>query len=90
MRAPLFNSASAGPAGAGARPALTARPPATTAANSPVTSNRRHVVTQGETLYKIAQRYYGSGSKWPEILEANRDVLKNENAVRPGMELRIP
>jgi tetratricopeptide (TPR) repeat protein len=90
MRAPLFNSASAGPAGAGARPALTARPPATTAANSPVTSNRRHVVAQGETLYKIAQRYYGSGSKWPEILEANRDVLKNENAVRPGMELRIP
>jgi len=90
MRTPLFNPASAGPVGAGARPAPTARPPATTAANSPATSNRRHVVTQGETLYKIAQRYYGSGSKWPEILEANRNVLKNENAVRPGMELRIP
>ncbi len=90
MRTPLFNPASAGPVGAGARPAPTARPPATTAANSPATSNRRHVVTQGETLYKIAQRYYGSGSKWPEILEANRNVLKNENAVRPGMELRTP
>ena len=48
------------------------------------------MVIQGDTLYKIAQRYYGSGSRWPEILEANRDVLKNENAVRPGMELRIP
>jgi tetratricopeptide (TPR) repeat protein len=90
MRAPLFNPTLAGPAGAVVRPVPTARPPTTTAANSPATSNRRHVVAQGETLYKIAQRYYGSGSKWPQILEANRDVLKNENAVRPGMELRIP
>ncbi len=89
-RAPLFNPAPTGPAGAVARPAPTGRPAATTAANSPATPSRRHVVTQGDTLYKIAQRYYGSGSKWPEILEANRDVLKNENAVRPGMELRIP
>ena len=77
-------------AGAAARPAPTGRPAATTASNPPATSGRRHVVTQGDTLYKIAQRYYGSGAKWPEILEANRDVLKNENAVRPGMELRIP
>ena len=89
-RAPLFNPAATGPAGAVARPAPTGRPAATTAANSPATPGRRHVVAQGDTLYKIAQRYYGSGSKWPEILEANRDVLKNENAVRPGMELRIP
>ncbi len=89
-RTPLFNPAPTGPAGAVARPAPTGRPAATTAANSPATPSRRHVVTQGDTLYKIAQRYYGSGSKWPEILEANRDVLKNENAVRPGMELRIP
>jgi LysM repeat protein len=88
MRAPLFTLLPAGPAGA--RPALTARSPATPAANSPATANRRHVVAPGDTLYKIAQRYYGNGSKWPEILEANRDVLKNENAVSPGMELRIP
>lgn len=90
MRTPLFNPSTTGPAGAVARPAPAVRQSATTAANSPSNSGRRHVVIQGDTLYKIAQRYYGSGSKWPEILEANRDVLKNENAVRPGMELRIP
>jgi LysM repeat protein len=89
-RASLFNPTSTGPAGAAARPAPTGRPAATNAVNPPAASGRRHVVTQGDTLYKIAQRYYGSGAKWPEILEANRDVLKNENAVRPGMELRIP
>ena len=90
MRTPLFNPSTTSPAGAVARPAPAVRQLATTAANSPSNSGRRHVVIQGDTLYKIAQRYYGSGSKWPEILEANRDVLKNENAVRPGMELRIP
>lgn len=72
------------------KPSQTARQPAATAANPPSAAVRRHVVAQGETLYKIAQRYYGSGARWPEILEANRDVLKNENSVRAGMELRIP
>ena len=77
--------------GAGTRPVLTniVRAAPAQPATAPA-AGRRHVVAQGETLYKIAQRYYGSGSRWPEILDANRDVLKNENAVRVGMELRIP
>ena len=72
------------------RPAPAARTPAAPAAAPAAPAGRRHVVAQGETLYKIAQRYYGSGARWPEILEANRGVLKNENSVRAGMELRIP
>jgi nucleoid-associated protein YgaU len=48
------------------------------------------VVAQGETLGKIAQHYYGSSAKWPAILDANRDVLKDGKAVRPGMTLKIP
>jgi tetratricopeptide (TPR) repeat protein len=81
-------SAAAGP-GPAIRPAPLARPPASPAAPPPA-AGRRHVVAPGDTLYKIAQRYYGSGAKWTEILQANRDVLKNENAVKVGMELRIP
>ena len=60
------------------------------AANPPPAGPRKHVVAPGDTLYKIAQRYYGNGGRWPEILQANRDVLKDQNAVRPGMELKIP
>ncbi|MDD2764547.1 MAG: LysM peptidoglycan-binding domain-containing protein [Opitutaceae bacterium] len=85
-RGPLFTPPGGNSTKVAAKPAPAARVPAVSAP----ASGRRHVVAQGETLYKIAQRYYGSGSKWPEILEANRDVLKSENAVRPGMELRIP
>lgn len=64
------------------QPAAPPKPPAGAA--------RTHVVVEGDTLYKIAQRYYGNGGRWPEILQANRDVLKDQNAVRPGMELKIP
>ncbi|HUL52143.1 MAG TPA: LysM peptidoglycan-binding domain-containing protein [Opitutaceae bacterium] len=80
----------ASPAPAVTRAPVTARPPPAATAPPPPAAVRRHVVSQGETLYKIAQRYYGSGARWPEILAANRDILKNENSVRAGMELRIP
>ena len=80
----------ASPAAVAARPPAPVRGPAATATPPKAAAGRTHVVAQGETLYKIAQRYYGSGARWPEILEANRNLLKNENSVRPGMELRIP
>jgi tetratricopeptide (TPR) repeat protein len=84
----LFYPPAAG--AAAAKPTQPAeRPAAPSAKPSPATS-RTHVVAQGETLSKIAQRYYGSRAKWHVILDANRDVLKNENSVRPGMTLRIP
>jgi len=81
------------------RPALAQTPPARTsaarsqaptrpAASSP--AKREHVVGAGESLFKIAQKYYGNGGRWQEILEANRDQLKSENGVKPGMKLRIP
>lgn len=91
VRLTPFNSSPAGPAGAVVRAVPPSRQPATTPASAPPPGGgRKHVVAQGDTLYKIAQRYYGSGAKWPEILEANRDQLKSESSVRPGMELRIP
>jgi LysM repeat protein len=64
--------------------------PSATASGKPSATARTHVVAQGETLGKIAQRYYGSSAKWHAILDANRDVLKDEKAVKPGMTLKIP
>lgn len=89
-RSPLFNPLPTGRPGAVVVSAPATSQPANPPPKPLPAVGRRHVVSQGETLYKIAQRYYGSGSKWPQILEANRDVLTNENAVRAGMELKIP
>jgi nucleoid-associated protein YgaU len=51
---------------------------------------RVHTVVAGDTLSKIALKYYGTASRWPEILAANRDTLKNENSLVAGKTIRIP
>jgi tetratricopeptide (TPR) repeat protein len=57
----------------------------------PPTGNvRRHVVVKGDTLSNLAQRYYNDRSRFRDIYNANRDQMPNENALRLGMELRIP
>lgn len=66
----------------------TSLPPAVAPAPAPAV--RVHVVVAGETLGKISRKYYGSTSRWPEILAANRDVLKDEKSLVAGMKLKIP
>lgn len=77
------------------------RPPATQTApksapksNSATTSApagaRRHTVRAGETLSKLSQQYYGTRSRWKDILAANRSQLRSENDLKVGMELVIP
>ncbi|MBX7120684.1 MAG: LysM peptidoglycan-binding domain-containing protein [Opitutaceae bacterium] len=51
---------------------------------------RRHIVVKGDTLFNLAQRYYGDRSKWREIYAANRQVMRSENDLRIGMEVAIP
>ncbi|RNL88105.1 LysM peptidoglycan-binding domain-containing protein [Sinomicrobium pectinilyticum] len=50
----------------------------------------RHVVQQGETLGKIAKKYYGDASKYNTIFQANTDKLKNPDLIHPDQELVIP
>lgn len=59
-------------------------------AKQPTAGGRRHVVVKGDTLFSLAQKYYGNRSRWRDIYAANRNVLPNENALRLGMELTIP
>lgn len=49
-----------------------------------------HVVKRGDTLSKIAEEYYGDKMLYPKIFEANRDILKDPNKIKPGQKLRIP
>ena len=49
-----------------------------------------HEVKAGETLWKIAEKYYGDGSLFPQIFEANKDVLTDPNLIKVGQKLRIP
>lgn len=51
---------------------------------------RTHVVRPGDTLFKLAQQYYGNRSRWREIYSANLGVMRSESDLKVGMELRIP
>lgn len=48
------------------------------------------MVTEGDSLSRISMRYYGMPNRWQEIFQANRDMLQGSNALRVGMQLRIP
>jgi LysM repeat protein len=52
---------------------------------------RHHTVARGDTLFSLAQKYYGSRSKWRDIYAANRDLLPSENSpLKIGTDLKIP
>ncbi|HWZ94071.1 MAG TPA: LysM peptidoglycan-binding domain-containing protein [Opitutaceae bacterium] len=57
---------------------------------SPVASGHTHTVEKGDTLMNISQHYYGTRSKWRDLYAANRDVMKSENDLKIGMQLKIP
>ncbi len=51
---------------------------------------QEYTVKAGDTLSKLAERFYNSMSKWERIYEANKDILKNPNYIYIGQKLMIP
>lgn len=59
-----------------------------TAASKP--SGQNYTVKSGDCLWNIAKKYYGNGSKYTTIYNANRDKIKNPNLIYPGQVLWMP
>lgn len=51
---------------------------------------KSYKVKAGDTLSKISKEMLGDASRWREILEANKDKIKDPNTISPGLELTIP
>jgi nucleoid-associated protein YgaU len=49
-----------------------------------------YVIKSGDTLSGVATKFYGNGSLYPRIFEANREVIKNPDLIYPGQKIRIP
>ncbi len=49
-----------------------------------------YFVQPGDSLSKIAKEYYGDAMKYPEIFQANKEVIKDPDLIYPGQKLRIP
>ena len=66
--------------------------PSETNANSN-NQQKTHKVVRGDTLYDIAKKYYGNGSLYPKIKEANKTKypsLAKSNIIQVNWELIIP
>lgn len=58
--------------------------------SNPKATNRTYTVVSGDTLWGIATRYYGNGAQYPNIYNANRNIISNSNLIYPGQRLVIP
>jgi len=49
-----------------------------------------YTIAKSDTLWAIATKFYDDGSKYPHIVEANLEVIKNADLIYPGQAIRIP
>lgn len=66
------------------------------------TKTTTYTIQTGDTLWKIAQKFLGAGSKWKTIYNANKDIIEstakkrgrkssdNGHWIFPGVKLAIP
>lgn len=52
-------------------------------------TGRIHIVKDGDNLWKISKQYYGKGSEYKRIVEANPEIT-NPQIIYPGQIIKIP
>ena len=51
---------------------------------------KTYTVKSGDCLWNIAKKFYGNGSQYTKIYNANKGKIKNPNLIYPGQKLTIP
>lgn len=62
---------------------------------APISGELRYTVQSGDSLWLIAERYYGTGYEWPRLMAANEGRLmpggvRFSNVLQPGWEVIVP
>ena len=47
-------------------------------------------IVSGDTLSKIAKKFYGDANQYDKIFEVNREVIRDPDLIFPGQKIRIP
>lgn len=59
-------------------------------AGEPIKEIQKYKVLEGDTLQKIAQKFYGTTKNWTVIYNANKATLKGPDKIYPGQTINIP
>jgi len=51
---------------------------------------KTYTVQEGDTLYKLAIRFYGRRTAWQTIRDANKTVVSSDGRIRAGQVLKLP
>nr|WP_308742107.1 LysM peptidoglycan-binding domain-containing protein [uncultured Anaerocolumna sp.] len=57
---------------------------------APKSTAKSYTTVKGDCLWNIAKKFYGDGSKYTKIYNANKDKIKNPNSISIGQKLNIP
>lgn len=73
-----------------------------TTTKRPATTSATYIIKKGDTLWGIAKKFYGTGTKWKTIYNANKEIIEktakargfkssdNGHWIFPGVKLTIP
>jgi len=53
-------------------------------------SPRTYVVQPGDSLFRVAERFYGDATQWKKIREANRTRIDPDGRIRAGQIIVVP
>jgi len=49
-----------------------------------------YIVQEGDTLYRLAERFYGKISAWKAIRDANKALISNDGRLKTGIRIVLP
>lgn len=67
-----------------------AEPKVTVTCKSERRGGAKHYVRRGDTLWAIAENYYGAGPYWPFVKDANPQLVGKNERILAGTTLKVP
>lgn len=49
-----------------------------------------YTIRPGESLVRVAFKFYGNKKLWPYLVQHNKDIIKNADVVPVGTTIKIP